>query len=98
MDGVVVRPRSFIPKGTIFIVPNYEHPEIPMTEFSWGPGGLESRPAPTPDGRIIMCHPEDERRLRDALAIVQERPKWWEDWQRVERALRRVINRRTEDG
>lgn len=81
----------YVPQGQILVMSDYSHPETPMFEFSFGENGIESRPAEVPDGRIIACHPDDERRLRDAIACEQETPKWWRDWQLFERALRDAI-------
>ena len=89
--GVKIRSSDMVPDGNVLIAADYEHPETPMFEFAWGPAGLTSQPASVPDGRIIYCRPEDEQRVRDAVAVAQERPKWWEDWQRIERAIREAL-------
>jgi hypothetical protein len=68
-----VRVTSFVPKGQVLTMPDHSHPETPMFDFSWGPNGLESSPAEIPDGTIVACHPDDERMVRDAIAIAQER-------------------------
>jgi hypothetical protein len=54
--------------GTVFVMVDYGHPETPMMSFGWGPAGLTAEPAETPDGRVIVCHPADEQRLRDLIA------------------------------
>ena len=92
--GVKIRSRSFIPKGQIVIMPDFEHPETPMTDFWMEGGEIQSAPAPVPDGRIVCCHPDDEQRVRDVVAIAQERPKWWEDWQAMERMIRKALGDR----
>lgn len=76
-------------RGTVHIVPDYEHPEIPFFDFGLGRDcAITATPAEVPDGRIIVCHPDDEQRVRDALAVAQETPQWWLDQQRFEQALR----------
>ena len=86
----IVRANEFVPKGRVFVMANYEHPETPMFEFGWGHDGITTESAEVPDGRIIACHPEDEQRVRDALAVAQERPKWWENTQAIVRTIREV--------
>ncbi len=79
--GVVVRPSPYMDlPGKVLILPNYEHPE------AGSPLGGE-----VPDGRLVICHPDDEQRVRDAIAVAQETPKWWLDWQRFERMLKEAF-------
>ena len=93
--GVVVKPISWLDPGTVWIVPDYTHPETPMFVFGIAPNGqLTSKPAPVPDGRIIACHPDDEQAVRDAVAVAQERPQWWEDMRRFDEMLRDALSPR----
>jgi hypothetical protein len=69
---VIVRPCPYVPRGQLFVMVNYEHPETPLTDFSWGEKGLEAVRAEIPDGRILLCHPDDEQMARDKLARAQE--------------------------
>lgn len=88
--GVQIMVRPFIPKGQIVIMVDFNHPEASMTNFGFdfATGGVTAEPAEIPDGRIICCHPDDEGRVRDALAVAQEKPKWWLDWQSFEKTMR----------
>lgn len=88
--GVAVKVTQIVPRGQVFIMADYSHPETPMFDFTLGSRGIEATPAAIPDGRIIACHPDDEQAVRAALAVAQERPKWWQDWQRIEDILRRA--------
>jgi hypothetical protein len=36
---------------------------------------------------LLLCHPDDEQRIRDVIAREQEAPKVWRDWQRLVTAL-----------
>jgi hypothetical protein len=76
MKRVTVRPNQYVPKGQVFLMADTGHPEIdPLT------------PIDDADALIIACHPDNERVLLDAIAIEQERPKWWRDQQALERVL-----------
>lgn len=78
--------------GTVYVVTDYSHPETPFSDFGLGPNcEITSTPAEIPDGRTIVCHPDDEQRVRDALAVAQETPQWWLDQQQFERMLRAVF-------
>jgi hypothetical protein len=92
--GVRISVTSLVPAGQVVLMPDYSHPETPMFDFGWGPDGITSQPASVPDGRVLACHPDDEQRVRDALAVAQERPQWWEDWQRVQRAIEQAVRAR----
>ena len=70
---MLIRTSVFLQRGQVVVMPNYEHPEVEMFNFSWGPTGLQARETEIPDGRILYCHPDDEQRVRDALALLQER-------------------------
>lgn len=72
-SGHVVRPHRLIPFGETFVMANYDHPEVDMFEFGMDANGrITSKPAPIPDGRIVLCHPDDEERVRDLIALAQE--------------------------
>lgn len=86
--GVRVRVSETVPIGQVLIMADFEHPEARMFDFTWGPNGLESKANEVPDGRIIYCRPENEQAV---LALAQERPKWWLDWQRIERLIREAL-------
>lgn len=89
--GVKVRSSSIVSRGQVLVMADFEHPETPIMDFWMEGGEIQSASAPVPDGRIIVCHPDDEQRVRDAVAVAQERPKWWEDWQAVERLIGRAV-------
>jgi hypothetical protein len=73
---VTVRPNQFVPRGKVFVMADTSHPEVdPLTSID-DAGAL-----------VIACHPDNERVLLDAIAIEQERPKWWRDQQALERVL-----------
>jgi hypothetical protein len=78
MNGVRIYTHHLVKPNQIIIMADYDHPEIHMFED------------PVPDGRLIYCNPVDEQRVRDAVAMAQERPKWWEDMRRFEEFLARL--------
>lgn len=52
------------------------HPEVePLT------------PVADAEARIMFCHPDDAGRIRDAWAVLQERPEWWSDWARLQQIV-----------
>jgi hypothetical protein len=73
---VTVRPNQYVPKGQAFLMADTDHPEIDLLT-----------PIDDADALIVACHPDNERVLLDAIAIEQERPKWWRDQQALERVL-----------
>lgn len=83
MKAVTVRAHSWLPRGQVFVMANTDHPELPVV-----------LPIDEAEHVVIVCHPSDERAVRDALAVEQERPKWWRDEQerrRVFDALARAM-------
>jgi hypothetical protein len=76
MKPVVIKPRRFVPRGRIYVMPDTSHPEVDI----WTT--LDDA-----DALILTCHPDHEEMLRDAVAIEQERPKWWRDLRRLEEML-----------
>lgn len=76
MKPVTIKPRTFIPKGKVYVMPDTSHPEVDM----WVT-------IDDADALVIACHPDHEQVLRDAVALEQERPKWWRDMRRIEAAL-----------
>lgn len=76
MKAVTIRSRRFVPQGKVFVLPDTEHPEVsPWTTLDEA------------DHLLVACHPSDEQAVRDAVAVAQERPRWWRDVQAIERAL-----------
>ena len=65
-------------------------PETPTRSSILGRSPLRF-PEPMTDhaGALIVCHPDDEERIRDGLAREQEAPKTWRDLQRLHRYLDR---------
>lgn len=83
-----VQVSQFARPGAVVIMVDYSHPETPMHDFGIDARGqITAKPAEIPDGRVLLCHPDDEQHVRDALAIAQERPKWWEDMRAFHRLL-----------
>ncbi len=76
MKAITIRARSIIPAGSVYVMPNTEHPEISL----WTT--LDEA-----EHLIVACHIDDEQRVRDAVALAQEYPKWWLDLRRFERVL-----------
>jgi hypothetical protein len=58
MKAVTIKPREFIPKGHIYLMPDTSHPEIDM----WVT--IEDA-----DALILVCHPDHEQLVRDAVAM-----------------------------
>lgn len=77
MRPVTILPRSYCPKGKLYVMADTSHPEVDVST------SIEDA-----DALMVLCHPEHEQVLRDAIAIEQERPKWWRDMQRIERTIR----------
>lgn len=69
MVVTAIHTSRFAEPGKVYITPDYDHPEIEMFEFGWGPDGVTSKPAPTPDGRILICHPDDEASVRKLVGL-----------------------------
>lgn len=76
MKAITIRARTLIPKGHIYLMPNTEHPEVDLFTT-----------IDEAEHLIVACHVDDEHRVRDAVAVAQETPKWWLDLRRFERAL-----------
>ncbi len=66
MKAVTIRARTIIPQGCVYVMPNTEHLEVSL----WTT--LDEA-----EHLIVACHVDDERRVRDAVAVAQETPKWW---------------------
>lgn len=77
MKPVTICPRSFMPRGKVFVMADVSHPEVDVFTT-----------IDDADALVIACHPDDEQALRDAVAIEQERPKWWRDLRRLEALTR----------
>lgn len=76
MKPVTIKSRTFAPRGQVFIMADTSHPEVdPLTTID-DAGAL-----------VLVCHPDQEQVLRDAVALEQERPRWWRDMRRIEAAL-----------
>lgn len=76
MKPVTIKARSIMPKGKIFLMADISHPEVdPFTTID------------DADALVIACHPDHEQVVRDAVALEQERPKWWRDLRRIEDAI-----------
>jgi hypothetical protein len=61
-----IQASPYTQQGKAFVMADYSHPETPMFEFGMVDGQITSQSAEVPDGRIVVCHPDDEQRLRDA--------------------------------
>lgn len=86
MKPVTVKPRRFVSKGAVYVMPDTSHPEVDLFTT------LDDA-----DALVIVCHPDHEQLVRDALAIEQERPRWWRDMRRIEAALASPRTQETED-
>lgn len=76
MKPVVIQTVSWAPKGSVFVMADTSHPEIDLMTTIDDANKLR-----------LVCHPDEEEAVRDAVAICQERPKWWEDMRRFEALL-----------
>lgn len=76
MKAITIKPRPFVPKGRVYLMPDTSHPEVDL--FT---------PMEQADALVIACHPDHEQLVRDAVAIEQERPKWWRDLRSFEAAI-----------
>lgn len=90
MRHITITTSPYVSVGTVVVMPDYSHPETPYFDFGWGANGPTAELAEVPDGRVVVCHRDDEQCIRDAVVREQEAPKWWLDWQRFENALRRA--------
>ena len=73
MKAVKVVAREMIPKGAVYVMPDTSHPEVDLFVT-----------IDDADALVVACHPDHEQVVRDAIAIEQERPKWWRDLRRIE--------------
>ncbi len=69
----------YIQRGQVVVMADHSHPETPVWEFGLdAAGGPTSKPAEDPDGRVVICHPDDERALRaagiDEFTLRRARP------------------------
>lgn len=76
MKTLTIQARFIVQRGRIYLMPNIDHPDVDM----W----LTIDDA---EHLIAVCHPDDERWLRDVIAVEQERPRCWRDVQRIEAAM-----------
>lgn len=76
VKAVTIKPREIIPPGRVYVMPNIDHPEIDLRMT-----------IDEADHLIIACHPSHEQAVRDAVALEQERPKWWRDMRAIEAAI-----------
>lgn len=83
MKAVTVKARDFVPKGRVYLMPNTDHPEVDL----W----LTIDEA---EHLLVVCHPDHEQVVRDAIAIEQERPAWWRDTRAIEAAIEQAGERR----
>lgn len=80
MKPLTIKADPLCPARRAFLMPDVTDPRVdPLDAFD---GGIEAA-----ERLLILCHPDDEQRIRDAVAVEQERPKWWRDWQRIEQAF-----------
>jgi hypothetical protein len=78
MKPLRVQARRFVEPGRVYVVPDVSHPEVDLFTA-----------VDDADALIVVCSIEDEQRLRDIIAVEQERPRWWREVRRIEDALRK---------
>ena len=76
MKPITIMVRSIMPKGIVALMADTSHPEVDL--FT----SIDDA-----DALVLACHPDHEQVVRDAVAIEQERPKWWRDLRRIEDAI-----------
>lgn len=73
---LTIRASSWCPEDQAFLMADTSHPEVdPLT------------PIPDAEAHVLFCHPSAEGRLRDAWAVLQERPQWWTDLARLQQIM-----------
>lgn len=73
MKAVTIRVREIMPRGQVAVMADVSHPEVDVFTT-----------IDNADALVIACHPDHEQVVRDAVAIEQERPRWWRELRRLE--------------
>jgi hypothetical protein len=77
VKSVTIKARPFIPAGRVHVMPDIAVEGISLSTTTDEAQHL-----------VIDCHPGDEQRVADALAIEQQRPNWWQDLTHFEQVMR----------
>ena len=77
MKTVTIKARPFIPAGRVHVMADIAEEGINLATTTDEAQHL-----------VIDCHPGEEQRVRDALAIEQQRPNWWHDLKHFEETMR----------